>query len=52
MDYCITCIAEKGMTVALLKDEKSGEFVCVMNPKHRFRMGKDGFLEAVPERRW
>jgi len=49
--YCITCNAESGNTVALIKDGKDGEFVCQLNPKHRFRMAKSGYLEAVPERR-
>jgi transcription elongation factor Elf1 len=49
--YCITCNAEKGMTVLLSEDSRSGELVCKLNPKHRFKMTKSGYLEVIPERR-
>jgi len=47
--YCITCNSQEGMTVALLKDSKSGELVCKLNPKHKFKVTKSGFLETLPE---
>ena len=49
--YCITCNAEKGNTVELSGDIRKGELVCKTDPKHRFRMTKSGFLEAVSELR-
>ena len=49
--YCITCNAEKGNTIELSGDIRKGELVCKSDPKHRFRMTKSGFLEAVPETR-
>jgi hypothetical protein len=38
---------EKGVTSRLVKDEKTEELVCRLNPMHRFKVNKDGFLESV-----
>lgn len=47
---CTKCSMEKGTTARLVADGEHGELVCSLNPKHRFRIGKSGFLESIPER--
>jgi len=51
MEYnCTKCSMEMGVSAKLVKGGESGELVCALNPKHRFIVGKSGFLESVPER--
>jgi len=51
MNYsCTKCNVEKGWSARLVEDEKSKELVCTVDPKHRFKVGKNGFLESVQER--
>jgi len=38
---------EKGVTSLLAEDPASGELVCRADPKHRFRLNKNGFLEST-----
>jgi len=47
---CTKCSMENGASVRLSEESASGELVCSLNPKHRFRIGKSGFLESLPER--
>ncbi|MCX6777753.1 MAG: hypothetical protein NT157_02610 [Candidatus Micrarchaeota archaeon] len=48
MNYCCTkCRMEKGVTSQLIKDEKSGLFVCKSNPDHKFRIDGSGFVKSV-----
>jgi hypothetical protein len=47
---CTKCSMETGITAKLSEDPRTGELVCTVNPKHRFKIGKSGFLESVPER--
>jgi hypothetical protein len=42
---CTTCLMSTGMNILLSK--KDDVFVCTNNPGHKFRLGKDGFLESV-----
>lgn len=46
---CTKCSMEKGTSIQLVEDGKAGELVCPSNPKHRFKIGKAGFIESVPE---
>ena len=51
MSYaCPICNMEKGVSAKLVEDSERGELVCPLNPKHRFKLGKSGFLEPVPGR--
>jgi len=51
MNYiCIKCNTEKGFYTKLSADGKNGELVCTVDPKHKFKVGKNGFLESVQER--
>ncbi|HQT44480.1 MAG TPA: hypothetical protein PLO51_00730 [Candidatus Micrarchaeota archaeon] len=40
---------ERGVSIKLTENGGSGEFVCSVNPKHRFKIGASGFLESMPE---
>lgn len=44
---CTKCSMEQGITSRLTENAERGEFVCSLNPKHRFKVGKSGFLESV-----
>ena len=47
---CTKCNVERGISAKLIEDPKTGELVCPLHPKHRFRVGKTGFLESIAER--
>lgn len=50
MDYhCTTCNMEKGMYIKLSEEDRNGERVCSINPMHRFKVDKFGFLESAPK---
>jgi len=51
MDYhCTMCNMEKGMYIKLAEDGKGGDLVCSVNPRHRFKVDKFGFLESAQKR--
>lgn len=43
---CPRCYAEKMSSVPLVK-QKSGEWHCKKNPKHKFTMDKNGFPKLI-----
>ena len=43
---CPKCNMESSIA-SVLREEKSGEFVCTKNPAHRFKLDKDGWLVSI-----